>query len=69
MKCFPLYICSQKIQRDIGVILLPDSVHIHMTGSNDTGPYFSSSVMASFGSWAKERIDEGLGKTDNINPK
>ncbi|KAJ8313017.1 hypothetical protein KUTeg_010390 [Tegillarca granosa] len=55
----------EKIQRDIGIVLLTDSVHIHMTGRSDPVPYFSVSgysgiTNAAFQTLAITQINEGL---------
>ncbi|CAH1794195.1 unnamed protein product [Owenia fusiformis] len=69
-----LYHCPAifaSVQRDIGLIIMHKTLHIHMTGPGDTEPYFqlagyeSMANTEEFRTWALDKIDEYY---DPINP-
>ncbi|KAL5019336.1 hypothetical protein ScPMuIL_005058 [Solemya velum] len=62
----------EAVQRDVGVVLMADRVHLHMTGGTDTEPYFQ---MDGYTAWhqdeflehIKEYINEGIVPVGNLD--
>ena len=64
----------QRIQRDLGIIMMRDRVHVHMTGADDMGPHYSVDGFAgmdtaTFITWAQDAINEGIFGKKRIKQK
>ena len=61
---------TQEELRDLGVIMLSNGVHVHMTGPDDVTTHFSvdgfiEMTDQQFKEWAWEALDTALGKIDS----
>ena len=64
--CTFLCLCYQSGRGFLGIVMMADKVHLHMTGSVDSGAYFgvdgyTGKTTAEFQSWADEQVNAALG--------
>ena len=57
----------QRDHRDLGLILMSDRVHFHISGPDSEGPLYNfdgySGSISDLDSWVQDEINNGLGKS------
>ena len=62
-----LMFLSQREHRDLGLIIMSDRVHFHMSGLDSDGPLYQldpgySGAISDLDTWVQDEINTGLGK-------